>query len=119
EEWAKLLLKEGKDRLQDKKTLYSGLMQLKGCMERWPETAPAAEAKKLLLEYQDKPDKSWEKDDVAEQRLFLIATARGLSDYASGPLPKEYVKQRKEMAKKSVELWEDIIKDGQDAKAVE
>jgi dienelactone hydrolase len=118
EDWAKLLLREGKDRLADKKTQYSGLMQLKGCLDRWPDTAAGAEAKKLLLEYDAKPEKPWEEEDIAEQRRFLIATARGLSDYASGPLPKEYVKQRPEMAEEAVKLWAVILKDGQDEKAV-
>jgi len=119
EEWAKLLLKEGKDRLQAKESIYSGLMQLKGCMTRWNGLPAAGEAKKLLLEYDAKADKPWEQEDIAEQRRFIIVTARGLSDYASGPLPEQYVKDRKEMAEGAIKLWAVVIQDGQDAKAVE
>lgn len=119
EDWAKLLSKEGKDRLGDRKTVYTGLMQLKGVMDRWPDTSTAGEVKKILLDYDSKDERPWEEDDIAEQRRFLIARARGLSDYASGPLPKEYIKQRPEMARESIDLWELILKDGQDAKAVE
>ena len=58
-------------------------MQMKGVLERWPDVPAAAEAKKLLLEYDDKTEKPWEKDDIAEQRRFLIASARALTGYAT------------------------------------
>ncbi len=117
-ESAKQLLKEGKERLKDDKTVYAGLMQLKGCLERWPDLPEAAEAKKILLEYEAKPQKPWEDEDIAEQRRFLVATARGLSDYAAGPLPPQYVKQRPDMLKQALKLWAVILKDGQDAGAI-
>jgi predicted esterase len=112
EEWAKLLFAEGKQRLQARETLYSGLMQLQGCMNRWVGLPVAAEARKLLLEYEAKPDKPWEEDDIAEQRRFLIASARSLDAYASGPLPEQYAKQRASMAKQALELWQMVVQDG-------
>jgi dienelactone hydrolase len=118
-ESAKRLLQEGKERLQAKETLYSGLMQLKGCMERWTDLAPAAEARKILTEYDEKPERPWEQEDIAEQRRFLIARARGLSDYAAGPLPKEYEKQRVDMIREAVKLWAALIDENVDEKAVE
>jgi predicted esterase len=119
DDWAKLLLAEGKERLKEEKTVYSGLMLLKGCLERWPKAAASTEARKILLEYDAKPEKPWEEEDIYEQRRFMIATARGLSDYASGPLPPQYEKQRRDMIKEAVKLWAVLLKDGQDGKAVE
>ena len=52
-------------------------MLLKGVLERWPDLAEAKEAEKLLLEYDAKPEKPWEADDLAEQRRYLIAGAPG------------------------------------------
>jgi pimeloyl-ACP methyl ester carboxylesterase len=119
EDWAKLLLKEGKERLQDKSSVYSGLMLLKGCMTRWSDLPAGAEAKKLLLEYDDRKEKPWEQDDLAEQRRFLIAEAHGLDAYASGPLPKEYAKQRPDIAKAAITRWVMILQDGPETKAGE
>jgi hypothetical protein len=117
EEWSKTLLAEGKQRLEVKETQFSGLMLLQGCMKRWPDLAAGAEAKKILLSYEEKPDKPWEADDIAEQRRFLIASARGLDAYASGPLPNQYAKDRVNMAKQALEMWEIIQKDGPDSAA--
>jgi hypothetical protein len=105
EDWSKQLLAEGKERLGSKETLYSGLMQLQGTMVRWNGLAASAEARKILLEYKGRKDKPWEEEDVAEQRKYMTATARGLDAYASGPLPAQYEKQRVEMAKEAQKLW--------------
>jgi pimeloyl-ACP methyl ester carboxylesterase len=118
EDLAKSLLAEGESRLKDRKTLYSGLMQLQGVMTRWPDLPSGESARKILLEYEGKPDKSWEADDIAEQRRFLIARARALDGYASGKLPDQYIGQRPDMIKAAIELWQNVIDDGQDAKAV-
>lgn len=117
EESAKLLLAEARQRLQSRATLFSGLLQLQGCMIRWNGSASAAEARKLLEEYEGKKEKPWEADDIAEQRRFVLAQARGLDAYASGPLPPQYVKQRADMARRALELWELILKDGPDTRA--
>lgn len=119
DEGAKALLKEGKERLQARETTYSGLMQLQGAMARWSNLPAGAEAKKILLEYEAKKEKPWEEDDITEQRRFLIAQARGLDAYASGPLAKEYAKQRPEMAKEALKLWLLIYKDSPESKAGE
>ncbi|MBS0203426.1 MAG: hypothetical protein JSS49_11040 [Planctomycetes bacterium] len=117
EEQAKLLLAEGESRIKDRKTIYSGLMQLQGVMTRWPDLAAAESAKRILLEYEGRREKPWEADDIAEQRKFLVARARALDGYASGKLPDQYAKQRSDMLKAAIELWETIVEDGQDAKA--
>src|SRR5262249_2653770 len=66
-EMAAALLSEGKKRLLRRDTLYSGLMQLQGCMNRWPDLTAGAEAKKILHEYEAKKEKPWEAEDIAEQ----------------------------------------------------
>lgn len=117
EEWAKLLVQEGKDRLGARETLFSGLMQLMGCVDRWPDAPAAAEAKKILAEYDAKKEKPWEEDDIAEKRRFVLAQAKALDAYASGPLPPQYVKQRPEMAKEAMKLWFILFKDNPDSPA--
>ena len=118
EEWANSLLAEGRSRLKNRATLFSGLMQLQGVMTRWPDLPPADEAKRILIEYESRADKPWEADDIAEQRRFLIARARALDAYATGELPEQYQKQKPNMLKAAIALWEQVIEDGQDAKAV-
>ena len=117
EDAAKALLAEGKKRLEAKETLYSGLMLLKGCMERWPDLPAADEAKKVLTDYDGRKERPWEADDIAEQRKFLIAQARALDAYASGDLPPQYVKTRADMAKQALDLWRKVLDDGGDADA--
>lgn len=118
DEWSKGLLAEGQTRIKDRATIFSGLMQLQGVMTRWPDLAAADDAKRILLDYDNRTDKPWEADDIVEQRKFLIARARGLDAYASDDLPEQYQKQRPNMLKASIALWEQVIEDGQDAKAV-
>jgi predicted esterase len=115
-ELAKGLLDEGRERLKARETLYSGLMQLQGVMNRFPDLKPAEDAKKVLLEYEAKPEKPWEADDVAEQRRNLIGQARGLTAYSTGELPQMYEKERPEMAAKALEAWQTLLKvDGPDS----
>lgn len=119
EKSADLLLKEGKERLTAKETVYTGLMQLKGCLERWSDLPAAAEAKQVLLEYDGKAKKPWEDEDIAEQLRYVVATARGLSGYATGPLPEQYAKQRPDMAKEALKLWAIILEESSDEKVLE
>ncbi len=117
EDAAKALLAEGEKRLDAKETLYSGLMLLKGCLDRWPDLPPADEAKKILTDYDGRKERPWEADDIAEQRKFLIAQARALDAYASGDLPSQYAKMRPDMAKQARDLWQKVLDDGADADA--
>ncbi|MCE9524806.1 MAG: hypothetical protein K8R36_01980 [Planctomycetales bacterium] len=119
DELARQLLAEGKLRLGTKAKTYSGLMQVKGVMERWPDLATADEAKTILEKYEQGADRTWEEEDVALQRKFLIARAKGLSAYATGPLPQQYAAQRGDMVKGAIGLWNLVIEDGQDKAAVE
>ncbi|MCX7423165.1 MAG: hypothetical protein NT013_27020 [Planctomycetia bacterium] len=118
EQSAKALLEEGKLRLGQPKTLYAGLMQLQGIMQRWPDLKTAEDAKQLLSEYDARPEHPWEQDDITEQRRFLIARARSLDAYASGELPPQYANQRREMLEAAINLWVLVIQDGQNEKAV-
>ncbi len=115
---AERLFDEGQSRIKNAKTRYSGLMQLKGITTRWPDLPQADQAKRILLEHEQAADRPWEEDDIAEQRLFLIARARGLDAYATGPLPQQYENQRADMARAAIKLWELVIDDGEDEKAV-
>lgn len=115
---ATALLAEAKQRLDRPATAYSGLMLAKGVLERWPDLAAARESRALLVRAEEGGVPGWEEADVAHQRKFLIARARGVSDYASGELPAQYAPQRPAMARAAVELWNLIVEDGQDPEAV-
>jgi predicted esterase len=110
-EWADGLLAEAKSRLGQRQTVYSGLMQLMGLRKRWPDVPAAESARSILLSYESKQDRPWEKDDLAEQRKFLIAQARALDAYATGELPKQYAPRRGEMAEAALNLWKIIVAD--------
>jgi len=60
------LLAEGTARLKDPKTLYAGLMLFQGVTKRWPDLEVARSARRTLLEYEEKPEKPWQADDLAE-----------------------------------------------------
>ena len=92
-------------------------MLLKGSLERWPDAAAADEAKKILADYEGRPERPWEAEDIAEQRKYLIAQARALDAYASGDLPSQYAKMRPDMAKSALDLWQKVLADGVDADA--
>lgn len=117
EKEAKALLAEGRKRLEKRATLYSGLMQVKGVAERWPDLAAGKEALKLLTEYEEKTEKPWQADDVAEQRRFLMAAARGLDRYATGPLDPQYRKLKPQMLKAAIEKYKKVIEDSPDSDA--
>lgn len=119
EDWSKLLLAEGKERLATKETQFAGLMQLMGCAERWPNRPAAAEAKKILVEYDAKKEKTWEDEDIAEKRRLLLAQAKALDAYASGPLPPQYAKQRPAMAEAAMRLWYVLYKDSPNGPAAQ
>jgi hypothetical protein len=116
-EAADALLAEGKKRLEDRATLYTGLMQLKGVLERWPDLPAAEEAKKVLLEHEGRKERPWEAEDIAEQRRFLVARARALDAYASGDLPAVYAKMRPDMLRSAIKLWQQVEADSPDSAA--
>jgi len=111
EAWSAALLAEAKKRLQTPTTLYSGLMQLQGIAARWPDLPAATEALRLLTEYDARPLRPWEAEDLAEQRLFLLAEARALDGYASGELPKQYEAQRADMAAAALDRYRTLLAD--------
>ncbi len=108
---AAALFAEAQQRVQQKATLYSGLMQMVGIMTRWPDTDAGREAKTLLERYEAKDERPWEADDLAEQRKFIAAEAKSLTAYATGPLPTQYEKLRGSMAAAALERWTTILAD--------
>jgi poly(3-hydroxybutyrate) depolymerase len=118
DKFAAALAAEAKKRTAKPSTFYSGLMQYKGILDRWPDLPAADAAKRTLLTAEQAAPKTWEAEDIAEQRLMLVSRARRLSDYALGPLPPQYAPQRVKMAEAALQIWEMVIADGQDAQAV-
>ncbi|QDU93985.1 hypothetical protein [Lignipirellula cremea] len=117
-EWAERLLAEGTKRVAAPAHLYMGLMQLKGVAARWPDTPSAEAALKQLTAFEAREERPWEEADIAEQRRFLIARARGVDAYASGPLPRQYENQKENMVQAAIQLWSQVEADGQDAEGV-
>ncbi|MCH8828535.1 MAG: hypothetical protein IID45_03055 [Planctomycetes bacterium] len=117
-DWSERLFAEAQKRTRRPKTLYSGLRQLAGIRARWHDLPAAVKATKLLRQFESLKNRPWEKEDIAEQRRFLIARARSLDSYATGPLPKSYAAQQPAMAKAALNLWRQVIRDGQDKRAV-
>lgn len=109
--WSAALLAEAKKRIQTPATLYAGLSQLQGIATRWNDLPAAAEATRILTEYDAKAERPWEADDLAEQRKFLLAEARSLGSYATGDLPQQYEGQRADMAEGALERWRQLLVD--------
>ncbi len=118
EDWAASLLKEGQERMERRDTFHSGLMQIKSVHVRWNDLPTAKQALEILTKAEQNPDQSWQADDVTEQRRFLIARARAVDAYGSGPLPKQYERQQESMLKGAIQLWGFVLQDGQDEAAV-
>jgi pimeloyl-ACP methyl ester carboxylesterase len=116
---AQALLDEARNRMKSPAGLYAGLMIMKGIMARWPDLAAARNARATLLEMEQRPERPWEAADIAEQRRFLIARARGLDAYATGPLPQQYQAQRPEMLDAAIQLWNVVLRDAQDKQATQ
>ena len=114
---AQALLKEARQRMKTPNTLYSGLMLMKGVMDRWPDLPTAQIALGIVREFEQGPDRTWEAADIAEQRRFLIARVRGLDAYATGSLPPQYEPQRAAMLEAAIQLWSVVLRDGQDEQA--
>jgi hypothetical protein len=119
EDGANALLAEGREKIKSKETLHAGLMLIKGVLERWPDLPAAADAKRILLEYEEKKDRSWEKEDIAEQLRYITADARTLGDYVLNGIPanSQYAKQRPNMARRAIELWTVVIQSAPDSDA--
>ena len=110
-EAAEALRLEAMQRLQRKDQLYRGLMQLMGLVTRWSDVPAAAKARQTLAMYEAQPDRPWEAEDLREQRTFLLAEARGLTAYATGPLDARYAQQRDEMVAGARQRWELLLGD--------
>ena len=110
-QWADALLKEAQQRLKKPGAVFSGLMQLQGVSTRWPDLPAGEKAREMLLDYDVRTDRPWEKDDLAEQRRDLLAEARATDRYATGPLPAQYAKEKGPMARRALELWQQVLAD--------
>jgi predicted esterase len=117
DEWSQALLSEAVQRLGQNQTAISGLMQLKGCMKRWPGLAAATDAKQMLREFDAVSPQSWESLGNAEQLRFLYFNARGWDAFATGPLTPVYVEIRDQLAANAVFYWEMVLLLGPDTSA--
>ena len=109
-QWSAALLAEAQQRLPSRRTTFSGLVQLKGIMARWPETPAAGRAKQILQRYAGLRQRPWAKTDLDEQRVWRVAEAQALSDYATGSLTGPYAEKRPEWARAAIERWQDILR---------
>jgi pimeloyl-ACP methyl ester carboxylesterase len=107
--WSEALFEEGRQRLAQPELLFSGLMQLKGVMNRWPDLPAGKKAQTLLADYSHRPDRPWVKADLDEKRVHRVAEARAAADYATGRLIGPYANLRGKLAKAALEKWRDIL----------
>jgi hypothetical protein len=107
--WSEALLEEGQQRLAQPELLFSGLMQLKGVMNRWPDLPSGKKAQAILADYAHRQDRSWVKADLDEKRIHRVAEARAAADYATGRLIGPYANLRVKLAKAALEKWRDIL----------
>lgn len=117
-EWARQLFAEAESRLKSKELFYSGLTQLMGIRVRWNDLPESDKALVILKKLDAADHRPWEAVDVASQRRYLIAQARALDAYASGPLPKQYHDQKIGMLHAAIRLWSQVVADGQNEDAV-
>ncbi|OAI47273.1 hypothetical protein AYO44_09840 [Planctomycetaceae bacterium SCGC AG-212-F19] len=127
DEWSRVMLAEAKQRLQEKATVYSGLALLQGVAFRWNGLPVAAEAAKLVVEWETKPEKPWDEDRHNDRRRYTRGRALGLTLWVTGYSPDDRAPNTlgteplnpRTMATEALQLWEQIIKEGKDAKGVE
>jgi predicted esterase len=117
-EWARQLFAEAELRLESEELFYSGLTQLMGIRVRWNDLPESDKALVILKKLDAADDRPWEAVDVASQRRYLIAQARAVDAYASGPLPKQYHDQKVSMLHAAIRFWSQVVADGQDKDAV-
>ncbi len=118
DEWSANLLAEAKQRIEDDEVRYTGMMQLKGIMNRWPDTPAGKEARELVGHWHNESD-GVAKQDVSEQREFLHIKARAATAFARGPIPKGRVMFRSDYAKNAISLWKKLKEEGADSTIVE
>ncbi|MFO0929636.1 MAG: hypothetical protein U0736_21835 [Gemmataceae bacterium] len=86
-------------------------------MKRWPDLDEGKQARRDLEAVEAKGDTAWEAEDVAEQRRFLVAQARALDRYATGPLDARYRDQKADMLRQAVRLYRQVVADSPDSPA--
>jgi hypothetical protein len=110
--WARLLLQEAAERLrQPEKT--SALMQLQGIVTRWPGSAAAAEAERLLDAYNERARTPWQGLYAEVQQQFAYRQARALGAYLlGGALPERDRKRKAELVRQAIKEWELVARYG-------
>ena len=118
DQWSAKLLAEAKLRIKDDDARYTGMMQLKGIMNRWPDTPSGMEARELVDYWHNESDR-WAKEDVSEQREFLHIKARAATAFATGPMPRGRAAFQSGYAKNAIDLWKKLKEEGRVSTIVE
>lgn len=107
DDWSQVLLAEAKLRLRSGDGRLSGLEQLEGIVTRWPDLAAADDAQRLLDEYEQQHALTVER--IRTDRRYLLAEARALDAYVSGPLPPVYLERRGGLLRHAIECWSQVL----------
>jgi pimeloyl-ACP methyl ester carboxylesterase len=107
--WSEVLFAEALQRLAQPELVFSGLMQLKGVMNRWPDLPAAKKCKATLADYGQRQNRPWVKTDLDEKRSHRVAEARAAADFATGQLIGPYANSRAKYAKAALDKWRDIL----------
>ncbi len=77
EEWSTSFLKEAQGRLKFPDSTAAGIATLDEIVRRWPDLPEAGEARKLLDEYEQRPDKPWVEAERRQLTQLLRIEAAG------------------------------------------
>lgn len=104
-------LSSAKRRLLQPDTTPAGLAALTSLVERWPDTAAAAEAQTLLLDYEQRADKPWQADQRRQELKLLRIAADAYDRLARRPEPSLRA-QRVALAANAKQSWEQLAQQG-------
>jgi pimeloyl-ACP methyl ester carboxylesterase len=111
-ELANMLLTEARQRLAKPETFISGLAQLLGCLQRWPDVPAGKEAFKQHQEYYIQEARPWVQEESQYHRARDLAMARALTAYLTTELDAaELIRtedRRHEWFNLAINLWKKL-----------
>jgi hypothetical protein len=107
-DWSKVLLQEAGRRLSHRETKHSGLMQLQGITVRWPRSAAASEADRLLTAYNAREAVTWQDVVRTDQQLFAYRRAKAFEGYLRDALGNKEKDRKAQLIREAIENWQKV-----------
>ena len=111
-------LASAKQRLMHADSTPAGLAGLAEVVHRWPDLPAAKEARTLLDDFKQRPDKPWEADQQRQALQVLRIEANGYERLARGSDPS-IRSQRAALAANAKQRWELVVKQGDERQQAE